>query len=118
MSTTFWIKALELILALGILVMIHEFGHYLAYQSPEKIKRFNNLCWKGKQKTCSSEAFISNYAKTNADEDFAESFTYRYFTQQQQRKNSFYKPIKNEGSIVKKKLLFFEDFLPGQQLSL
>ena len=28
MSTTFWIKALELILALGILVMIHEFGHY------------------------------------------------------------------------------------------
>ena len=28
MSTTFWIKTLELILALGILVMIHEFGHY------------------------------------------------------------------------------------------
>ena len=28
MSTTFWIRALELILALGILVMIHEFGHY------------------------------------------------------------------------------------------
>ena len=28
MSATFWIKALELILALGILVMIHEFGHY------------------------------------------------------------------------------------------
>ena len=28
MSTTFWIKALELILSLGILVMIHEFGHY------------------------------------------------------------------------------------------
>ena len=28
MSSTFWIKALELILALGILVMIHEFGHY------------------------------------------------------------------------------------------
>ena len=28
MSATFWVKALELILALGILVMIHEFGHY------------------------------------------------------------------------------------------
>lgn len=28
MSTTFWIKTLELILALGILVMVHEFGHY------------------------------------------------------------------------------------------
>ena len=28
MSTTFWIKAFEMILALGILVMIHEFGHY------------------------------------------------------------------------------------------
>ena len=28
MSATFWIKALEMILALGILVMIHEFGHY------------------------------------------------------------------------------------------
>ena len=29
MSSTFWIKALEMILALGILVMIHEFGHYI-----------------------------------------------------------------------------------------
>ena len=28
MSTTFWFKALELILALGLLVMVHEFGHY------------------------------------------------------------------------------------------
>ena len=28
MSTAFWVKTLELILALGILVMIHEFGHY------------------------------------------------------------------------------------------
>ena len=28
MSTTFWIKFVEFFLALGILVMIHEFGHY------------------------------------------------------------------------------------------
>lgn len=28
MSTTFWLKALQLILALGLLVMVHEFGHY------------------------------------------------------------------------------------------
>ena len=28
MSTTFWIKCFEFLLALGILVMIHEFGHY------------------------------------------------------------------------------------------
>lgn len=28
MSTTFWFKALELILALGLLVLVHEFGHY------------------------------------------------------------------------------------------
>lgn len=28
MSTTFWFKALELIMALGLLVMVHEFGHY------------------------------------------------------------------------------------------
>ncbi len=28
MSTTFWIKLIEMLLSLGILVMIHEFGHY------------------------------------------------------------------------------------------
>jgi len=28
MSTTFWIKALELVMALGILVIVHELGHY------------------------------------------------------------------------------------------
>lgn len=28
MNATFWFKALELILALGLLVMVHEFGHY------------------------------------------------------------------------------------------
>ncbi|MBQ2485292.1 MAG: site-2 protease family protein, partial [Muribaculaceae bacterium] len=27
-SATFWIKALEMILALSLLVIIHEFGHY------------------------------------------------------------------------------------------
>lgn len=28
MDVTFWFKALELILALGLLVLVHEFGHY------------------------------------------------------------------------------------------
>lgn len=29
MSTTFWLKALEMILALSLLVIVHEFGHYI-----------------------------------------------------------------------------------------
>ena len=29
MSTTFWLKTLELILALSLLVIVHEFGHYI-----------------------------------------------------------------------------------------
>ena len=28
MSSTFWLKAFEMILALGLLVVVHEFGHY------------------------------------------------------------------------------------------
>ena len=27
--STFWLKAFELILSLGLLVLIHEFGHYM-----------------------------------------------------------------------------------------
>ena len=38
---------------------------------------FDKICW-DTAKGCSSENFVSNYANSNAAEDYAESFAYWY----------------------------------------
>jgi hypothetical protein len=38
---------------------------------------FDKICW-DTARGCSSENFVSNYANSNAAEDYAESFAYWY----------------------------------------
>lgn len=63
-SQTFWIKALELILSLSILVFIHELGHYMwARIFGIKVNKFylffnpSLTLWKWKPKTTSTPSW-------------------------------------------------------------
>ncbi|MDR0608080.1 MAG: putative zinc-binding metallopeptidase [Candidatus Peribacteria bacterium] len=59
-------------------ILVHELAHYFYYFKDPQSTTFNPICWEGTTTTCTSEDFVSTYAMKNADEDYAESFTYWY----------------------------------------
>lgn len=63
-------------------LFIHELGHYLYYFKDHTTAQFNQICWEGTTKICDETQFVTKYASSNNDEDYAESFAYRYITHQ------------------------------------
>lgn len=58
-------------------IIYHELGHYFDYfHDMDTDGAFRNICWSGKQNICSTNDFVSTYALTSADEDYAETFSY------------------------------------------
>ena len=58
-------------------IFIHEISHYIYMFRDTWTANFDKICW-DTAKGCSSENFVSNYASSNAAEDYAESFAYWY----------------------------------------
>jgi hypothetical protein len=59
-------------------ILVHELGHYFYYFKDTLSSTFNPICREGETLICTSDDFVSTYAMTNADEDYAESFTHWY----------------------------------------
>jgi hypothetical protein len=59
--------------------LVHEIGHYLYYLKTTSKDIFDAICRKEEKNICTAGDFITRYAQTNASEDYAESFAYRYF---------------------------------------
>ena len=57
-------------------IVYHELGHYLDYFHDRDDSVFRNMCWSGNTKTCTDDAFITSYAESAPDEDYAETFSY------------------------------------------
>ena len=60
-------------------LVIHEIGHYIYYFKDTSPKQFAMICRNKEgtteKNTCNSDAFISTYAQTNSEEDYAETFS-------------------------------------------
>jgi hypothetical protein len=66
-------------------VFIHELGHYIYYMKDRSTKEFEDICWNGdtRRTACLSyETFYSKYAMWDPQEDYAETFAYRYQNKQ------------------------------------
>ena len=59
-------------------LFVHELGHYLYYFKDDTNQYFDNICRKNNKNICNSDDFVSTYAQSSKEEDYAESFTYRY----------------------------------------
>jgi predicted SprT family Zn-dependent metalloprotease len=59
-------------------IFIHELAHYLYYFKDYAPEQFDNICWKNENNLCDTNDFISTYAQKSKEEDYAESFAYRY----------------------------------------
>ena len=58
-------------------IFIHEISHYIYMFRDTWTANFDKICW-DTAKGCTKENFVSNYANSNAAEDYAESFAYWY----------------------------------------
>ena len=59
-------------------ILTHEIWHYIYFFKDKNIAEFINICWNNKQSKCEASDFITKYASSSQEEDYAESFVYRY----------------------------------------
>lgn len=62
-------------------LFLHELGHYMYYFTDKNVDDFETICRTPNEKTrkniCKSNEFVSKYAQTNKEEDYAETFSRR-----------------------------------------
>lgn len=58
--------------------MLHEIGHYLSFFKDRNRTNFNTICRTSGKSICDNKDFPSSYAQTHQEEDYTESFAYRY----------------------------------------
>lgn len=59
-------------------ILAHELGHYIYFFRDQDPQAFDTICRTNEQNTCNAKGFFSEYAQKNKEEDYAESFAYRY----------------------------------------
>ncbi len=78
-------------------LLIHEIWHYMYYFKDKSSDKFETICrnkrWSVVKNKCGRNEFVSNYSQTNAEEDYAETFSRRAMTQINQDKKylSYYR---------------------------
>ncbi len=91
-------------------ILLHELGHYLYFFKDTSIATFDQICREDGESLCQSDDFVSAYAMQGKEEDYAESFTYRYL--QKHRHSSMIVDQKHTASpetrIKSTKLQYFD----------
>ena len=59
-------------------ILVHELGHYMYYFKDNSTDSFDSICRSGTSSRCALDEFVSRYAQTSKEEDYAESFAYWY----------------------------------------
>lgn len=59
-------------------ISAHELGHYIYYFKDKAPQIFEKICRRDNKTICSNNKFMSNYAKSWPEEDYAESFAHWY----------------------------------------
>lgn len=59
-------------------LVYHELSHYLYYLKDTTTSSFESICWSQWVNTCPRSDFVSDYSLSASEEDYAETFQYRY----------------------------------------
>ena len=87
-------------------LLFHEIGHKYAFWKDENQKKaFEKICWNWEKNICRNNDFVSDYALTDKDEDYAETFSYVFsdFWQWEKKWNSFSEKLKHKIEYFKNK---------------
>jgi hypothetical protein len=59
-------------------LVYHELGHYFYYLKDSTSSTFDSICTVNNKNICLRKDYVSDYAMTAKEEDYAESFQFRY----------------------------------------
>jgi hypothetical protein len=59
-------------------LVYHEIAHYIYYLKDRTTANFESICTTNNKNTCLRKDYVSDYAMTAQEEDYAESFQSRY----------------------------------------
>lgn len=59
-------------------ILAHELWHYVYFFKDKNSSIFSKICWDNDKSICQSEEFVSDYAQESPEEDYADTFAYRY----------------------------------------
>lgn len=59
-------------------ILAHELWHYIYFFKDKNPSNFSKICRNNEMKACNYEDFVSDYSQESPEEDYAESFAYRY----------------------------------------
>ena len=68
-------------------ILTHELWHYIYFFKDKDPSDFSKICWDDSKKICKAEDFVSDYAQESPEEDYADSFAYRYLYNQDWKLN-------------------------------
>lgn len=91
-------------------LLFHEIGHKYAFWKDESYKKeFEKICWNWEKNVCKNNDFVSDYALTNKDEDYAETFSFVFsdFWQWEKKWNSFSEKLKHKIEYFKNKQIWW-----------
>ena len=73
-------------LRLSRLIVIHELGHHVWWYKDPEVTRFTQICRSDDKRMngrCTPRDFVSEYAQTSAEEDYAEHFQQRFINRRE-----------------------------------
>jgi hypothetical protein len=87
-------------------LLVHEIGHYIYHIKNTSHPTFETICRTENKNLCTNSDFITSYAQTNSEEDYAEHFAYRYFHTLQQQE-TLQKPENPTTKKFQEKMKYF-----------
>lgn len=87
-------------------ILAHELWHYIYFFKDKNSSTFSKICRNDTKATCQPEEFVSDYAQESPEEDYADSFAYRYLDGRNWDYNKQYNNISK--TPVRKRFKYFE----------
>ena len=88
-------------------IVFHELAHKIAFSRDEKFKKeFEDICWKWEKNICKPKDFVSEYAMSDKDEDYAETFAFVKADYWEWREKKLF----NLSSKLQEKIKYFSKF--------
>jgi len=89
-------------------ILAHELGHYIYFFKDNNPSAFSEICRNNWKTNCLSSEFVTNYARRSQEEDYAESFAYRYLNSNKSNNSNKSHNSPNDNNPINQRERHFE----------
>lgn len=89
-------------------ILAHELWHYIYFFRDSNPSAFSEICRNNGKINCLSSEFVTNYARKSPEEDYAESFAYRYLNSKKNNNSNKSHNSPNDNNPINQRERHFE----------